>query len=398
MNILVLNVGSASLKFEVVATSDNPSIDQMHKLVSGTIEEIGDNAVFSELKDKQVINQQQTTAHDYEEATKRVLEWLDKNPNAKFDIVGHRVVHGADKFSAPVLINDDVIADIEALEELAPLHNAPAVAAIRASRSVLGANMPMVAVFDTVFHRSIPEYAHVYAIPPELSERYRIRRYGFHGISHQYMTTRYGLLTNRLSEEINIITLHLESGCSATAIQGGKSIDTSMGFTPLEGLMMGKRCGDIDPAIVGYLARKGLEMAEIEDLLNKKSGLFGLSGLSHDTRSLMKHFDHNERVRLAMDVFCYRIRKYIGAYLAALGGAEAIVFGGGIGEDTPFVREQVCLGLEWCGLTLDRDRNQQTIFSEGRISTDDSRLHAYVIPVEEGLLIAQETAKCANFS
>jgi acetate kinase len=392
MNVLVFNAGSASLKFELVrADSHNPDLQQLHKVISGSIEHIGKDAVLSQLQNKEVIDKQQITANDYSTATQQAIKWLkEKEINSEFDVVGHRIVHGANHFTAPVLIDDEVIADIEALEELAPLHNANAVDVIRASRKLLG-DVPMVAVFDTVFHRDIPEYAHLYGIPFELSERYQIRRYGFHGISHEYMATRYAQINNTSKEEVDIITLHLESGCSATAIKAGKSIDTSMGFTPLEGLMMGKRCGDIDPALINYLATKqGVNVSEIEDLLNNKSGLLGVSGMSHDTRILMKHFDDDKRVRLAMEVFCYRILKYIGAYLAALGGAKAIVFGGGIGENTLFVRHYICSQLKWCGLTLDSERNQQTIDCEGRISTDDSRLHAYVIPVEEGLQIAQQ--------
>lgn len=356
--------------------------DQGKKLVSGIIEGIGGDAVLAELSGKKAIHKQQITAHDYKDATLRALEWLDSGqaPGVSLnniDIVGHRVVHGAHEFSASVLIDEEVISKIEALEELAPLHNKPAVSIMRAARDKFDSNISQVAVFDTVFHRNIPEYAKLYAIPPELSERYKIRRYGFHGISHQYMMMRYAKITNRPYEEINIITLHLESGCSATAISGGKSVDTSMGFTPLEGLVMGKRCGDIDPAIIGYLARKEqTDIGEIENWLNKKSGLLGLSGLSHDTRVLMEQFDSNERVRLAIDVFCYRIQKYIGAYLSVLGGAEAIVFGGGIGENTIKVREKVCKAFEWCGLKLDSERNQKTIDIEGCISTPDSRLGA----------------------
>lgn len=402
MNILVFNAGSASLKFEVIQAESNiASPNQGHKLVSGIIEGIGKDAVLSQLKGKEVIHQQSITAQDYEEATHRALEWLDSDQQNnvlttnELDIIGHRVVHGGDRFTSATKIDDDVIAGIEALEELAPLHNQPAVNVIRSSRVRL--DVPMVAVFDTVFHRSIPDHAKLYAIPPDLAERHKIYRYGFHGISHQYLSNRYAQIAGKPVEDLNIITLHLESGCSATAIQAGKSIDTSMGFTPLEGLMMGKRSGDIDPAIVGYLARKEqVEVSEVEDWLNKRSGLLGLSGVSHDTRELMQQFETNERVRLAMEVFCYRIRKYVGAYLAALEGAEVIVFGGGISENTAFVREQVCAGFEWCGLKLDRDRNRKTIDCEGRISTDDSRLHAYVIPVEEGLMIAQQTIHCLN--
>jgi acetate kinase len=392
MNVLVFNAGSASLKFELIrADSHNPSLKQLHKVISGSIEHIGGHTVLSQLQDKEVIDKQQITANDYNTATQQALKWFKvKEINSEIDVVGHRIVHGANRFTTPVLIDDKVIADIEALEELAPLHNANGVDVIRASRDVLG-DVPMVAVFDTVFHRYIPEFAHLYGIPFELSERYQIRRYGFHGISHEYMATRYAQLTDTPKEEVDIITLHLESGCSATAIKAGKSIDTSMGFTPLEGLMMGKRCGDIDPALINYLATKeGVEVSKIEELLNHKSGLLGVSGMSHDTRVLMKHFDNDKRVRLAMEIFCYRILKYIGAYLAALGGAKAIVFGGGIGENTLFVRHYICSQLKWCGLEFDSDRNQQTIDCEGRISTNDSGLHAYVIPVEEGLQIAQQ--------
>lgn len=392
MNVLVFNAGSASLKFEFIrADSHNPDLNQLHKVVSGSIEHIGGDTVLLQLQDKEVINKLKITAKDYSTATQQALKWLNEQENTKFDVVGHRIVHGANRFTAPVLINDRVIADIEALEELAPLHNANAVDVIRATRNLLGEEVAMVAVFDTVFHRYIPESAHLYGIPFELSERYHIRRYGFHGISHEYMATRYAQITATLKEEVNIITLHLESGCSATAIKAGKSIDTSMGFTPLEGLMMGKRCGDIDPAIINYLATKeGVEVGEIEQLLNNKSGLLGVSGISHDTRVLMKHYDSDKRVRLAMEVFCYRILKYIGAYLAVLGGAKAIVFGGGIGENTLLVRDRVCSQLNWCGLKLDSERNKQIIDCEGRITCDDSRLHAYVIPVEEGLQIAKQ--------
>ncbi|MBF2017664.1 MAG: acetate/propionate family kinase [Rivularia sp. T60_A2020_040] len=394
MNILVFNAGSASLKFELIrADSDNPDLQQLHKIISCSIEHIGGDTVLSQLQDNKVIDKQQISAKDYLEATQQSLKWLNEQEiNIKFDVVGHRIVHGANRFTTPVLIDDKVIADIEAPKEVAPLHNANAVDIIRATRNYFDRKVPMVAVFDTLFHRNIPDIAYLYGIPYELSERYQIKRYGFHGISHQYMATRYAQITNTPIAEVDIITLHLESGCSATAIKAGKSIDTSMGFTPLEGLMMGKRCGDIDPAIINYLANKeSVEVSEIEDLLNHKSGLLGISGMSHDTRVLMEHFDTNKRVRIAIEVFCYRILKYIGAYLAVLGGAKAIVFGGGIGENTLYMRDRICSQLTWCGLKLDCGSNQQTIDCEGRISTDDSGLHAYVIPVEEGLQIAQQT-------
>jgi acetate kinase len=402
-SVLVFNAGSASLKFEVVSLDPaDHRLDTSSIQLSAAIEGIGSNAVLSVLKGKDVVHQERIVASDYAEATRRSLEWLDSARHglartADLDIVGHRVVHGARRFNGPVQINDDVMAGIESLEDLAPLHNEPAVRIIRAARAALNSKIAMVAVFDTTFHQDIPAQAAAYALPYEVASRHSIRRYGFHGISHQYMTRRYAQLTGKDVDAVNIVTLHLESGCSAAAIRAGKSVDTSMGFTPLEGLVMGTRCGDIDPAIVGYLARKEqVGVNEVEEWLNKKSGLLGISGRSHDTRPLMQHFSTDERSRLAMEVFCYRARKYVGAYIAALDGAEAIVFGGGIGEDTPFVRKRICEGFRWCGLKLDQQVNEGFINREGRISAEDSRLHAYVIPVEEGLMIAHEAVRCVR--
>jgi acetate kinase len=401
MNVLVFNPGSNSLKFELVAARQPQTTpDEGRKLVGGSIENIGEKSKVSLVENKRVVHQERIDTADYDAATRWVLTWLNSNKHlgrpgiAQLDAVGHRVVHGGDHFAAPVRIDDDVIAKIEELEDLAPLHNTPAVSVIRASREFLGANVPMVAVFDTVFHGSIPPRAGVYPLPFELARRHRIRRYGFHGISHEYLVRRYAQITNAPLESVTVITLHLESGCSACAVHRGRSVDTSMGFTPLEGLMMGKRSGDIDPSIVGYLARKErVKVDEVEEWLNKESGLLGISGRSHDTRELMKLIEIDDRVRLALEVFCYRIRKYIGAYLAALGGAEAVIFGGGIGENTPVVRAQTCEGLEWFGLKLDPARNEGVIDREDRITADDSRVQAYVIPSEEELLIAQQVAQ-----
>ena len=264
--------------------------------------------------------------------------------------------------------------------------------AIRAARETLGPDIGMVAVFDTVFHRTIPPQARTYALAPELTDGGRIRRYGFHGISHEYMRDRYAHLTGTPANECNLVTTHLESGCSACAIKGGESIDTSMGFTPLEGLMMGKRSGDIDPAIIGYLVQqKHLGLERVDLLLNNASGLLGLSGISHDTRELMKHYPADQRVRLAIEVFCYRVRKYIGSYLAAVNGAKALIFGGGIGEDTPLIRDLICDGLTWCGLKLDKQLNAGSINEEIRLSTPNSALQIWVVLVEESLSIARQT-------
>jgi acetate kinase len=289
-------------------------------------------------------------------------------------------------------ITDEVLHQIEELEDLAPLHNKPAVTVIRATQTNVGSRLPMIAVFDTVFHRTIPDEAALYALPFELAERHKIRRYGFHGISHRYLLLRYAQLVDAPVSALKLITLHLEGGCSAAAIRGGHSIDTSMGFTPLEGLMMGTRSGDIDPAIVTYLMRKeNLDGASVEKLLNKQCGLLGVSGVSADTRELQTQLS-NARVNLSIDMFCYRVRKYIGAYLAALGGADAVVFGGGIGENTPLVRERICANMEWCGIQIDVERNNTTIDREGPITTSESPLPVWVIPTEEGLMIASDVA------
>jgi acetate kinase len=402
MNVLVFNVGSASLKFQVIATAPDMVIpEQGRALVSGAVEEFGAEATLSLFENREIAHQEKVAAADYGEAARQALSWLHatKRPGlpaiGKLDAVGHRVVHGGDRFWTPVKINSDVIMGIEELEDLAPLHNAPAVSVIRASQEALGSDLPMVAVFDTEFHRSIPPEAYTYALPWELARRRRIRRYGFHGVAHEYLAGRYARIAGRPIDHVKVITLHLESGCSACAVRGGQSADTSMGFTPLEGLMMGMRSGDIDQSIIGYLMRKekvGIE--QVEEWLNKKSGLLGVSGRSHDTRVLMQLIATDARVQLAMEVFCYRIRKYIGAYLSVLGGAEAVIFGGGIGENTPFVRRRACEGFEWCGLRIDPSRNELTIDREGRITTDDSRLHAYVIPAEEELMIAQKVVQC----
>ncbi|MGB7412682.1 MAG: acetate/propionate family kinase, partial [Thermosynechococcaceae cyanobacterium] len=366
----------------------------------GVIYCIGQDAVLYKQEGQQSVQPQSISAPNYGAATKAALGWLTDHapadqPLTQIDAVGHRVVHGGETFTATTQMDESAISEIEALTPLAPLHNPPALAVIRASRDGFGAETPMVAVFDTVFHQTMPDRAKLYGLPWQLAERHQIRRYGFHGISHQYIARRYAELTQTPWDAVNIITLHLEGGCSATAIKEGQVIDTSMGFTPLEGLMMGTRCGDLDPALVGYLARQeDISLEDVEELLNRQSGLLGLSGVSHDTRDLLKKYDQSLRVRQAFDVFCYRILKYIGAYQAAMGGADAIVFGGGIGENTILVREQVCQGLAWCSLQLDGTRNQSVIDCEGQISTDDSRLHAYVIPTNEALEIAFEAAYC----
>jgi acetate kinase len=342
---------------------------------------------------------------DHRSAIDYILRWII-SPESKIhnikslaDIhaVGHRVVHGAEKFTKSVLIDERIIEGIEDCIELAPLHNPANLKGIHAARELLGTDVPQVAVFDTAFHSTMPETSYLYAIPYQLYRRHRIRRYGFHGTSHRYVAYRYRQLVKIEREQTNIITLHLGNGCSACAIKNGNSIDTSMGMTPLEGLVMGTRSGDIDPSVSYFIHHKeAMSIDELGVLLNKQSGLLGISGLTNDMRELLEEEQEKKdrRATLAIDMFCGRAKKYIGAYLAELGGAEAIVFTGGIGENSATVRERICNGLEWAGLSLDSAKNEKMFGGkEGEISVNDAKLKAYVIPTNEELLIARDTVR-----
>ena len=406
MNILVLNAGSSSLKFQIIAT-DLDRIRQNNdvRLLRGEVERIGAEAVVTLQKGDRPRQKLTASLKDITAALDFIVRWAASADSGVSEIqsvadihaVGHRVVHGGEKFTDSVRIDDDVMRGIENCIDLAPLHNPTNLRGIRAMRQLLGPQIPQVAVFDTAFHHSLAERAYLYAIPYHLYLRYRIRRYGFHGISHRYMAYRYRTIRNLPREKTNIISLHLGNGCSAAAIRDGQSVDTSMGMTPLEGLVMGTRSGDVDPAILGFIAAKeGLVIHEVETMLNKQSGLLGISGLTHDMRVLEEQVEKHDdrRAKLAIDIFSYRIRKYIGAFLAAMGGADAIVFTGGIGENSPLVRANICEGLEWAGLMLDPARNEKTIGVEAAITREESRLAAYVIPTDEELLIARDTARC----
>jgi len=323
-----------------------------------------------------------------------VLGWLAEG-DTEVDAVGHRVVHGGARFTAPTPIDDAVLAAVEGLESLAPLHNRPSLAGIRACQAALKPAVPMVAVFDTAFHASLPAAAAQYAIPGELARRHGIRRFGFHGLSYAWATARSAALLGRAEADVRLVVLHLGNGASAAAIRDGISVDTSMGLTPLEGLVMGTRSGDVDPALIGYLVRmEGTAVADVESWLNERSGLVGLSGASGDVRDLLDRERHDARARLALDVFCHRARKYLGAYLAVLGGAEAVVFTGGIGEHQPEIRQRIAGGFEWCGLTLDPERNAATRGGEGVISAAASRIRALVVAADEERIIAHQTAAC----
>ncbi len=305
-------------------------------------------------------------------------------------VVGHRVVHGGEEFTGSVVIDDRVLASIERFAELAPLHNPHNLVGIRAAMRKL-ADTAQVACFDTAFHTSIPKVAHMYALPYELYERHRVRRYGFHGTSHRYVARRAAVMIDRDKYDLNAITCHLGNGCSMTAVRKGQSVDTSMGFTPLEGLVMGTRTGDFDPAILFYLADKGYDLAKLNGLCNKKSGLLGISGISNDMRTLQKHADDgDERAKLAIEMFCYRVRKYIGSYSAVLDGVDAIVFTGGIGENSSLVRELACRDLEHLGITLDPKANASAGGGESEVSASESRVKVLVIPTNEEQAIARD--------
>lgn len=405
MNVLVLNAGSSSLKFQLIRTDpERLASDQDEQLAKGIIDRIGGQALLTLEAAGAPPRREAATVRDHRSAVETVLRWIASPDSGipiggvrEIDAVGHRVVHGGEYFRRSVLIDDEVLRKIEDTIELAPLHNPHNLRGILAVRDALGTGVPQVAVFDTAFHHTLPEEAYLYAIPYSLYRRYRIRRYGFHGTSHRYVAYRYRKLTGTPRDQTRLVTLHLGNGCSACAIRDGNSIDTSMGFTPLEGLVMGTRSGDLDPAILEFMALKeGLDVVEVETLLNKQSGLLGISGLTHDMRELLAEArEHDDRrARLAIDVFCYRARKYIGAYLAALGGAAAIIFTGGIGENSSEIRARITEGLDWMGVEIDPDLNDaMTNGAEGRISTPGARVEIWVIPTDEELLIARDTMR-----
>ncbi len=406
MNVLVLNCGSSSVKFQLIATDlERIAQNSDQRLAHGIIERVGGAAVITFTAEGSAPQRSAAPVRDTRAAVEMILHWAVSEESgvgavssvADVHAVGHRVVHGGERFRSSVLITDEVLQGIEDCIELAPLHNPANIEGIRAARISLGAGIPQVAVFDTAFHQTLPEHAYLYALPYQLYRRHRIRRYGFHGTSHRYVAYRYRTLRGIAREATNIITLHLGNGCSIAAIRAGESIDTSMGLTPLEGLVMGTRSGDLDPSIVDFVASKeGLSAREVESLLNKQSGLLGISGLTDDMRELLAeaHEKNDRRARLAVEMFCYRARKYIGAYLAAMNGADSIIFTGGIGENSPAVRAAICDGLSSLGVDLDPERNAaHTAAREGRISTETSGVAVYVIPTNEELLIARDTVR-----
>ena len=403
MKVLVLNCGSSSVKFqlvEIAATAPAAGTPSDRLLAKGLIESIGGTAILKcEAEGKPPVKESGEIL-EHKIAVERILGLLIRpdigalSDRRDIDAVGHRVVHGGERFKTSVLIDDDVLRGIEDCFDLAPLHNPPNVKGYRAVRDLLP-DVPQVAVFDTSFHQTMEPHAFLYGLPYVLYQRHGIRRYGFHGTSHRFVSQRLAGLMGRDAAEpgLRLITCHLGNGCSVAAIRGGRSVDTSMGFTPLEGLVMGTRSGDLDPAILLHLMHKEeLGPLEINALLNKHSGLIGVSGLSNDMRTLLEAEDKgDERARLAVDVFCYRLKKYVAAYVGALGGIDGVAFAGGIGENAPKIRERSLAGLAPLGLELDAAKNAAARGQDAEIGTAKAGARVFVVPTNEELLIARDT-------
>ncbi len=395
MKILVLNCGSSSVKYQFI------DIDKSYVLAKGMVSRIGmSGAVLVHKPHDRPEITISSEILDHIVAVEHVIAIL-LSPNhgvikdkSEIDAVGHRVVHGGEKFPDSVLIDRDVMQVLRSCIELAPLHNPHNIRGINACTQILP-GVPQVAVFDTAFHQKMPPFAYIYGIPYILYKKYRIRRYGFHGTSHFYVSRRAARIMRKPTEELRIITCHLGNGASMTAVKGGISVDTSMGFTPLEGLLMGTRSGDLDPAIILHvMAREELSLHEANTLLNKHSGMQGISGISSDMRDIVAESQKGNRsAQLALDVYCYRIRKYIGAYAASMGGLDALVFTAGIGENSPVVRKKCCENLEFLGILIDDEKNEEAQKIEAEIQTDDSRVKVLCIPTNEELVIALDTKR-----
>ena len=400
MKVLVLNCGSSSLKFQLIETDEAMAREGRDRtLAKGLVEDAGGTAILHyEAEGKKPVRDA-IGAFQHRAAVEKALALLTHKDNGviphkdEIGAVGHRVVHGGERFHASVLIDDQVIAGIEENIALAPLHNPANLQGYQAAKAVLP-DAPPVAVFDTAFHHTMPAEAYLYALPYSLYQRFGVRRFGFHGTSHRFVSERLAARLGRAPDDpgLRLITCHLGNGASVCALRAGKSVDTSMGFTPLEGLVMGTRCGDLDPAALLFLmGREELGAAEASALMNKHSGLLGLSGLSPDMRTLLEAEEKgNERARLAIEVFCYRLRKYIGSYVAALGGVDAVAFAGGIGENAPAIRERTLAGLDALGLAVDPARNAEAQGKEAEISPEGARTRVFVIPTNEELMIARD--------
>lgn len=394
MIILVINAGSSSLKYQLI------DMDDEKVLAKGVCDRIGISGSIIKHKtfDGRAIEKeiQMQNHKDAIEALIKVLtdkEWGVIKSLDEIAAVGHRVVHGGEKFFKSVIIDEEVMKTIEECVELAPLHNPPNITGIRACQQIMK-DVPQIAVFDTAFHQTMPQKAYIYALPYEYYKKYKIRKYGFHGTSHKYVSERAAIMLGKPYDQLKIVTCHLGNGSSIAAIDCGKTIDTSMGFTPLDGLAMGTRCGAIDPAVVTFLMNKeGLTKDDMDAIMNKKSGMLGISGVSSDFRDLDAAIDEgNERAALALEVFAYQVKKIIGKYACAMGGLDVVVFTAGIGENNPKIRSMVCEGLEFIGISINAEKNKLK-GQEVDISNDNARVRTLVIPTNEELAIAKETKK-----
>ena len=394
MNILVINAGSSSLKYQLL----NPKTQEV--LAKGICERIGIDGRFTyKPTGKEAVKAAPVAMPSHHEAIQTVLNALVDPQNGviasmkEIDAVGHRVVHGGEKFAKSVLIDEEVMAAIEECNPLAPLHNPANIIGIRACQELMP-NVPMVAVFDTAFHQTMPDVAYTYALPYEYYENDKVRRYGFHGTSHKYVASRAAEMVGKKVEDLKIISCHLGNGSSICAVENGKSVDTSMGFTPIAGLPMGTRCGDIDAGIMDYLMKKySLSMDEMMNVLNKKSGVEGLSGVSSDFRDLEDaSAQGNTRASLALEMFGYNVKKLIGAYAAAMGGVDVVLFTAGVGENGPITRECATRGLEFLGIKIDAEKNKVRGGKDANISADDATVQTLVVATNEELMIAVDTA------
>ncbi len=392
MNVLVINCGSSSLKYQLI-NSDTETV-----IAKGLCERIGIDGRLTYQKaglDKEITEAAMPT---HKQAIQLVLDALVNEKTgairslSEIDAVGHRVVHGGEKFASSTLLTDEVLKVVEECNDLAPLHNPANLIGIRACQELMP-NVPMVGVFDTAFHQTMPDVAYMYGLPYEYYEKYKIRRYGFHGTSHSFVSKRVAELVGRPYEDMKIIVCHLGNGASVCAVDHGKSVDTSMGLTPLEGLIMGTRSGDIDPSIIEFIAQKeNLSLAEVMNVLNKKSGIAGMSEVSSDFRDLLAASrEGNEKARLAIDAFAYRVAKYIGAYTAAMNGVDAIAFTAGLGENNAMVRGKILSHFGYLGVKVDDAKNEKAAGVESVISADDSKVICLAVPTNEELAICRET-------
>ena len=392
MKVLVINCGSSSLKYQLIDSRSE------EVLAAGLCERIGIDGRMTHTPSGGDTVVKNDPLPDHGAAIQSVLSALTDKAHgvisslSEIGAVGHRLVHGGEKFAASVIINDEVIAEVEACNDLAPLHNPANLIGVRACRQIMP-DVPMVGVFDTAFHQTMPPKAYLYGIPHQYYQEHKVRRYGFHGTSHNYVSQRVHHLAELDPDNSRVIVCHLGNGASVTAVKNGKSVDTSMGLTPLEGLIMGTRSGDLDPGVIEYIAKKEhLTLEEVLKVLNKESGVLGLSGVSSDFRDLAEAMEQgNEQAAVAVEAFCYRVAKHIGAYTAALNGVDAIVFTAGIGENAAHIRSMVCDYLGFLGITIDEEKNAVR-GKETEISTPDSKVAVFVIPTNEELAIARETA------